>query len=166
MLFHVERRLDVGTRQDSFAGARMSATTLLDRMDRPKQTRPGSWTAGCPCCQSKRGRPISIRELDDGRVLLHSFCGCETESVLTALGLCLSDLYPQRMSGSGPGGGFASSHARVSARDLLALLDHEITVASLILADVLSEHMVTEEMFDRLAQAAAQVGRAKDYLRA
>ena len=42
-----------------------AAAKLLDRLDRPRQTRPGAWVAGCPCCQSKRGRPVSVRETED-----------------------------------------------------------------------------------------------------
>ena len=69
-----------------------AASKVLDRLERPKQTRPGSWLAACPCCESWRGRPISVREIDD-RVLIYAFCGCATQDVLGAIGLTLGDLY-------------------------------------------------------------------------
>lgn len=140
----------------------MSAAKLLDRLDRPKQTRPGAWLAGCPCCQSRRGRPLSVRELDDGRVLLHAFCGCGTDDVLAALGLKLGDLFPERL----PGHHYPQTHSRIPAADLLAAIDHEVIVASLILNDVLATNAVSEAQRARLFQAAARIGEARSHGRA
>jgi hypothetical protein len=139
-----------------------AAAKLLDRLDRPRQMRPGAWMAACPCCQSKRGRPISLRELDDGRVLLHPFCGCDSGAVLDALGLTLADLFPERL----PGHSYPATHSRIPASDLLAAIDHEVIVASLIINDVLAAGSVTEEQRARLFQAAARIGEARNHGRA
>jgi hypothetical protein len=40
---------------------------------------------------------LSVRELDDGRVLVHDFGGCETGDVLAAISLSLVDLFPDRI---------------------------------------------------------------------
>lgn len=138
-----------------------AAAKLLDRLDRPKQTRPGSWVAGCPCCQSKRGRPISVRETAGGRILLYAFCGCPTESVLAALGLTMSDLFEKPL-----GHQLTAPHSGVPASDRLAIIDHEVTVATLILEDVLRERTADEAQWKRLAEAAARIGRARDHGRA
>ena len=135
-----------------------AAAKLLDRLDRAKQTRPGNWIAGCPCCDSKRGRPISIRELDNGRVLLHAFCGCETEAVLGALGLGIGDLFEAPI-----GHHFAPSHSRIPARDLLAVVDEEVIAASIIASDFLRTNSINEAAVQRLAQAAARIGKARDH---
>lgn len=74
----------------------MTAATLLDRLDGIRRTKPGSWVARCPA-HDDRGPSLSIRETDDGRVLVHCFAGCDTESVLDAVGLTFSDLYPERL---------------------------------------------------------------------
>ena len=131
---------------------------ILDRLDRPKQTRPGQWVAGCPCCQSKRGRPISIRENDDGRVLLNPFCGCETGDVLAALGLTLADLFERPIANHVP-----PSSSRISPRDLLQLLDEEILVAAIIAHDFLNKRALAETEWQRLAKAAARIGVARDH---
>jgi hypothetical protein len=138
-----------------------AAAKLLDRLDRPRQTRPGSWAAGCPCCQSKRGRPLSVRELDDGRILLHAFCGCDTGAVLGALGLTLGDLFPKPL----PQYSYAPTHSRIPAADRLAAIDHEVIVAGLILNDVLAAGSVAEAQRARLFQAAARIGLARDHVR-
>lgn len=53
------------------------------------------WLACCPGHED-RSPSLSISEGDDGRALLKCFAGCSTESVVTALGLKPSDLFPDR----------------------------------------------------------------------
>jgi hypothetical protein len=38
----------------------MTAATVLDRLHRVKPTKPGQWMAGCPCCASRKGRPLAV----------------------------------------------------------------------------------------------------------
>lgn len=66
----------------------MSADTLLSRLDKVKQTGQGRWLACCPAHDDKNPS-LSVRELDDGRMLLHCFTGCDVHSVLNALSLTL-----------------------------------------------------------------------------
>lgn len=133
-----------------------AATRLLDRLDRPKQTAPGRWMAGCPCCQSRRGRPISVREADDGRVLLHPFCGCTTEDVLGAIGLGLGALFDRPLDHH-----FAPTSSRVPARDLLELLEHETFVAALLVEEAAAGHTLSKVARMRLVDAARRIGNAR-----
>lgn len=73
----------------------MSAETLLSRLERVKRTGDGRYQARCPA-HDDRGPSLSIRELDDGRVLVHCFAGCDVHSVLSAVGLSFDDLFPPR----------------------------------------------------------------------
>jgi len=52
----------------------MSATPVLDRLDKVKQTGPDRWIACCPAHDDK-SPSLAVRELDDGRILLHDFGG-------------------------------------------------------------------------------------------
>jgi hypothetical protein len=136
----------------------MNATArLLDRLDRAKQTAPGRWIARCPAHED-RSPSLSIRELDDGRVLLYDFGGCETEDVLTALGLSMSDLYDAPL-----GHHFAPSKSRIPARDLLEIISAETGVAAMIAADFLETRTIADADWHRLALAAARIGRALDH---
>ena len=132
-----------------------AATRVLDRLDRARQTGPGRWIACCPA-HTDRSPSLSIRELDDGRVLLYDFGGCDTESVLAALGLTVGDLFAK------PLGEFRPSQSAVPARDLLALLDHEITVAVIILDEIVARRRVNEAQLRRLMTASTRVGKARD----
>lgn len=49
--------------------------------------------ARCPGHED-RSPSLSIRELDDGALLLHCFAGCQASDVLAAVGLEFRDLYP------------------------------------------------------------------------
>lgn len=140
----------------------MSAATLLDRLDNPKQTAPGRWLARCPAHED-RSPSLSIRELEDGRVLIHDFGGCQASDVLVALGLSMSDLFPKALAGSGPAGGYGPSHSRIPAADLLQIISEEVSVIAIIATDLLESRSIGEADWQRLAQAAARIARARDH---
>jgi hypothetical protein len=140
----------------SGAAAVNAAAKLLDRLERVKQTAPGRWLARCPAHED-HSPSLSVRELDDGRLLLYDFGGCETGAVLAALGLTLADLFEK------PLGNFAPSHSRIPARDLLEVISEEVTAVAIIGAAMLAKKTVTETDWQRLAQAAARIGRARDH---
>ncbi|MCQ1547528.1 MAG: DNA primase [Candidatus Accumulibacter phosphatis] len=68
---------------------------LLQHLDKVKRTGSGTWTACCPA-HDDRGPSLAVRELDDGRILVHCHAGCSVDEVLQAVGLTFSDLYPPR----------------------------------------------------------------------
>jgi hypothetical protein len=133
-------------------------TLILDRLTRAKQVRPGQWMAACPCCESRRGRPLAVTETGDGRILLYAFCGCSTEDVLGRLGLQLADLFDQPM------GSVAPTPSRVPARDVLASLSEEASVVAVIASDVLDGRVIEDATWQRLQQAVHRIGNARDYI--
>jgi hypothetical protein len=133
-----------------------AATVLLDRLENVRQTASGRWLARCPAHED-RAPSLSIRELDDGRILLHDFGGCETSDVLAAIGLQLCDLFEK------PLGNFPPSHSRVPARDLLEIIGAEVTAVAVIGADMLERRLISPEDWRRLATAVAKIGTARDH---
>jgi hypothetical protein len=138
----------------------MSAAPLLDRLQRVRQTGPDRWLASCPAHED-RSPSLSVRELDDGRVLVHDFGGCGLDDVLAALGFALADLYPERL----PGHSYPASHSSIPARDLLAIIGAEATVVAIVGADMLANKTISEADLQRLAQAVHRIGRAVDHAR-
>lgn len=59
----------------------------------------GKHVAQCPA-HDDRSPSLSVRECDDGRVLLHCFAGCETRSIVEALGLSWADLFDDIKGGA------------------------------------------------------------------
>lgn len=72
----------------------MSIDSLLSRLTKVKKTSRSTWLA---CCSSHEDRSpsLSLRQADDGRILVHCFAGCSTDDVLGAVGLTMDDLFEQ-----------------------------------------------------------------------
>jgi hypothetical protein len=138
--------------------ATVSAGALLDRLERVKQTGSGRWFARCPAHED-RSPSLSVRELDDGRLLLHCFGGCEVGDVLAAVGLSLADLFPNRLWDHH----YPASRSRIPAADLLAVISAEVTVVAIVAADMLQRKAISGADWDRLSSAVARIGRAKDH---
>lgn len=71
------------------------ADKILSRLDAVRKNGDHKWMARCPA-HADNGPSLSIRELDGGKVLVHCFAGCGGADVMAAIGLALSDLYPER----------------------------------------------------------------------
>lgn len=78
----------------------MKAELLLSRLEKVRTAGRDRWMARCPAHHD--GTPsLSVRALDDGRMLLHCYAGCDVQAVLGAIGLQFSDLYPDQSLGCG-----------------------------------------------------------------
>ena len=66
--------------------------TLIARLEGVKTAGDGRWSARCPAHDDK-SPSLSIRDTGE-KILIHCFVGCDSEDVLTAVGLTWKDLYP------------------------------------------------------------------------
>ena len=108
------------------------ATLITDRLDKVRQTGPGRWIACCPA-HGDKSPSLAVRELDDGRILLHCFTGCSVEEVLSAMSLTFDALFPERP---------ATHHVRGERRpfpatDILRCLSFEASIVLSCAASVL-----------------------------
>lgn len=131
---------------------------LLAALDGVKPTGTGRWLARCPAHQDRKAS-LSMRDMGDGRILIHCFAECETESVLSAIGLSFSDLFPERL----PDANYRRTSHTLTPREVLEVYGHEMTVAALILADVISGKQIDEPTWTRLAQASARISAAREH---
>jgi hypothetical protein len=69
--------------------------TLLSHLDKVRASGQGRWMARCPA-HGDKGPSLSVRELADGRVLVHCFAGCAVHEVLGAVGMDIEALFPPR----------------------------------------------------------------------
>ena len=137
-----------------------TADKLLSRLQRVKRTAPGKWVACCPAHDSKSGGSLAIRELEDGRVLLHCFGGCSVESVLTAIGLDIAALFPPRPTT--PGAGTKPERRQFLPSDVFEIARKEIGVAAVISCDMHAQKSVSDEDRDRLLHAAQTLDRVAE----
>ena len=132
----------------------MSASALLDRLDGVRATGAGTWIAKCPAHDDDRPS-LSIRELDDGRVLVHDFAGCCVDEIVSAIGLALSDLFPVREIQHGQ-----AVRRPFSAIDALRCVGFEALVVSIVADDVVMGKPLTIIDSDRVSLAAARIRAA------
>lgn len=130
-----------------------AADTLLERLEKSKRTGVDRWQARCPAHQDK-SPSLSIRELPDGRLLLHCWAGCETADVLAAIGLEFTDLFPEPLTGHAP-----RVRRAFSAADALMALDFEATVVAICAADLAAGKPINK---DRLLLAARRISAAME----
>jgi hypothetical protein len=98
---------------------------LLAKLPGAKQS-GGNWSARCPAHEDQRAS-LSIGEGDDGRALVKCHAGCTTDNIVTALGLTLRDLMPERDALTPARAGKFKSEAPTfrTARDAVAALERQ-----------------------------------------
>lgn len=87
-------------------------TDFISRLSGVKHVKDG-YMAKCPA-HADSTASLSVKQTDDGRILLHCFAGCSTEQVTHALGLTVRDLFATKDSPK-----YRLSHSRsgtISAR--------------------------------------------------
>ena len=135
---------------------------MLSRLQKVKG-RNGSWTACCPAHNDK-GPSLAIREADDGRVLLHCFAGCETLSVVQALGMDMTDLFPpDNKRRDYPIEGKPKLKPAFYASDLIRILAFEALVVSICASDLRKGKALSDEDNERLKVAQQRIEEVMHY---
>ena len=78
-----------------------SIDELLGVLDKVHPCGSGRWSARCPA-HDDRSPSLSLKIGEDGRVLLYCFAGCSVQAVCAALGISVSDLFPDQSRGNRP----------------------------------------------------------------
>lgn len=138
----------------------MSADLLLSRLDGVKDRGYGRWLAKCPA-HDDRSPSLSIRETEDGTVLIRCFAGCGAADIVAAVGLELRDLFPAPLP-TGTHSRPPTRH-RLPASDRLAIIDREALAVCIIASDLARGETLTDELRGRLHTAARRIGEARDH---
>ena len=136
----------------------MSAETLLSRLDKVRRTGPGRWVACCPAHEDRRAS-LAVRELDD-RVLAHCFAGCAVHEVVHAVGLSLSDLFPEKRSDEAHA--IKGERRPFPAADVLRCIAFEALVVLTAGAALLAGQPFSDADRARLVQAVGRIQAALD----
>jgi len=130
----------------------MTSAVLLSRLDGVRQTWPDRWLARCPAHDDKRPS-LSVRELDDGRVLVHDFGGCAVTDVLAAVGLELDALFPEKASSHRQRG----SRRPFPAADVLRAVEQEVLIAAVAASCLGNGGLLSDSDRARLLVAAGRL---------
>ncbi len=133
--------------------------TILSRLEgqRLKRTGNSSWVACCPAHED-RTPSLSIREAEGGKVLIHCHGGCGVDSVVGAMGLALSDLFPPEQGQQY--GQRQRKHRTLDYRQCLELVKFETTLVLTAALNLASGHQLTAEDLERLKVAASRIEAA------
>ena len=144
-----------GTSQNTSQFYHNHAANFLDRLQKVRRTGPGRWIACCPAHDDK-SPSLAIREVEDGRVLIHCFSGCSVQEITGALGMELSDLFPPRP------GNYKPEARPFPAADILKACAFEVSIAALAIGMFLDGKPFGAAERDRLTAAAGRLQNALD----
>jgi len=127
----------------------MLADKIITLLEGVKTTGQDRWIARCPAHEDL-SPSLAIKEVDD-RILLHCFAGCDVYEIISALGLELSDLFPEKIhSGNKP------VSRPFPAVDILRCLTSEITFLIVCASDLANGEKLGQEDKDRLLLSASR----------
>lgn len=132
----------------------MSLDNLLARLKNVKRTRPGYWIASCPTRDDKHPS-LSIRELDDGRILIHDFGGDSAQEILDAVGLTFHDLFPKKMMAHG-----RRIRRAFPASDILCCISFEALLTAISASTMAKGIQLTDQERQRLMVATGRINAA------
>jgi len=119
--------------------------------------RNGSWTAQCPAHEDK-SPSLSVRETEDGRVLVHCFGGCAVHDVVGAVGMDMTDLFPPDDKRKDyPVEGKPSMRSLFYASDLLRIASFECLVVMIAAYDMSKGRRLSDEDMERLKVAQQRI---------
>jgi len=120
------------------------AERLISRLDKVKSTGNGKWVACCPAHEDKTPS-LSVTEISD-RVLIKCWTGCSASEIVEAVGLTLSDLFPEHI----PSIGHQPAKDAWSARQILECLKKDFMMMNLIAYDLHKGKPLDNEMQSQL----------------
>lgn len=132
----------------------MRVENLLQHLQKVKRTKPGSWLACCPAHEDKTAS-LSVRELEDGRILVHCFASCSVSEVLSAVGLTFDALYPEKEICHGK-----PERQPFPATDILRAIAFESTLVLIAAADLLAGNPFNDTDRARLTLAVSRIQAA------
>lgn len=138
----------------------MNIEDLAARLDAVRRSGPDRFMARCPA-HDDRDPSLSIREVEDQRILLHCFSGCSAAEVVSALGLNLSDIMPPRPWDipGGPGGypSMYRPHRQRLHQDALRVMAHEALIVAVAAERVATGDVLLLEDYGRVLMAAKRL---------
>lgn len=138
----------------------MTATAILDRLGRVAERGTGKWIACCPA-HDDHNPSLSVAETSDGAILIHCWAGCDAIDIVSAIGLTLADLFPDREQQHQHHTG--GHRPRISASDALRLLSREAAVLCLAAADLARGISLSPDDLARLMAACTRIYELRRY---
>ncbi|MDN8615485.1 DNA primase [Variovorax ginsengisoli] len=128
------------------------AEKVLSRASGVRKAGPDRWMFKSPN-RDDRTASVSMRELPDGKILLHDFGGDDLESLLCGLGLETHDLFPEPLTVTER----PRRRSLISTTDALRILASESNLVAIAAANLAHGVSLTDEDRARLLTAAGRI---------
>jgi hypothetical protein len=137
---------------------------FLNKLEKVRGSK-GRWVACCPA-HVDRSPSLAITETDDGRILLKCFAGCSAQQVVEAVGMDLTDLFPNDNNISSLKEKHFNKPVRrpFYATDLLKIIQFEALLTSVAAFDLSQGREVSTEDRKRLKTALSRINEAVSYI--
>ena len=135
----------------------MNADALISRLHKVRKSGADSWLACCPAHDDKTPS-LTIRETQDGRVLVHCFAGCTTENVLGSVGLSFADIEPERAISQR----IKPERTKFYSTDLIKAISFESRVIMVAAYDMAKGRKLSKDDMERLTLAYERIQTATE----
>ena len=138
---------------------------FLNKLEKVKGSK-GRWTACCPA-HVDRSPSLAITETDDGRILLKCFAGCSAYEIVKAVGMDLTDLFPNDNNINylkANNQGNKPVRRPFYASDLLKIIQFEALLTSIAAFDLSQCREISTEDRKRLKTALSRINEAVSYI--
>lgn len=132
------------------------ANNVLQHLQKVKSTGQNKWISCCPA-HDDRSPSLAIKECDNGNLLIHCFSGCDVSSIVGAIGLELSDLFPENQEG------FKQEYQPFPAADILKCLLYEARIIHLAASDIVNQIKISSDDLKRIELAYQRISEAVSY---
>jgi hypothetical protein len=131
---------------------------LLSRLEGIVNRGHGQYLARCPAHEDK-SPSLSVKETDDGTILIKCFAGCSPVEIVAAVGLELRDLFPRNLDRST----FTKSRRpRHNYKDLLFCLAREATFIALVAEALSKGQTLCDHDRQRLLHAVGKINHIQE----
>lgn len=121
---------------------------LLNRLQKVRKIGTDEWVASSPT-RSDRTPSLFIKYDTNGNILLHDFGGSSVDEICNAIGIELSDLFPDD--------GKEYKPQRFNAHNVLVAMRQEVLIVALCAIDIVAGKNITEEDKDRVLLASQRL---------
>lgn len=134
----------------------MEINEILSKFQKVYKSGNDQWQCLCPVHEDK-SPSVGIKLVNDGRILIHCFSGCNTNDILDAVGLTFDNLFPNKLE----------DHMKPVKRAfnpyvVLSSLSNEILLCTLAAMDLSKGKILNETDKQRLILAYSRIKGAYD----
>lgn len=130
---------------------------ILSHFDKVRSTsKSNSYNCLCPA-HDDRNASLSIKIAEDGRVLIHCFAGCDIQNILSAVGLTLDDIIPERIDMLKPTGKAFNPYA------ILKSIKDDALFVYMCASHIEKGEQLEETDKEKLLQTVQKLREAYDY---